>query len=130
MSGFEITGIVFGGFPLLIEGVKYFAGVSANYKEIYGPGRMLDEFRRVLETEETVFNNTVHLLISRAGVRTKSNRPKITERALACLPKQARMGFHRCCIELGQTLEGLEQKFRKYKRDVVGIDPILAMLCH
>ena len=133
MSGFEIAGIVFGGFSILIEGVRYFVDVCANYTEMYGRKRMLAEFRRVLETEETVFNNTLHLLISRAGVRTKStksDRPKITEGVLACLPKQARPGFSRGCIELGQTLKSLERKFQKYQRDAVGIDSILAMLCH
>ena len=135
-AGFEIAGIVFARFSILIEGVRYFVGVSDNYREIYGPGRMLDRFRRVLEIEETVFNNTVHLLISRAGGRhkstksTKSGWPEITEGVLACLPKQTRTDFSRGCIELGQTLETLEQKFRKYPQGLVGVDSILAMLCH
>ena len=128
-TGSEIAGIVFAGFSILIEGVKYFMDVSARFTEKC----MLAEFRRVLETEEIVFDNTVHLLISRAGVRTKStksDRPKITEGVLACLPKQARTGFSRGCIELGQTLESLERKFQDYQQDAVGIDSILAMLCH
>lgn len=130
-SGFEVAGIVLGVlFPLVIDRIKHYADVAKEFRETIRYRRFLEKFMRDLEIEHTVYSNTLHLLMSRAGVNTKSDTVVITARVLARLPKRSRQAFLEGCKNLHQILEELEGNFPQYEKSVVGINFILAKLCH
>lgn len=119
VTGIEAAGLVLGLFPLVIEGIEFYINSTETVKEIMRHKRTLNEFMRELEIEKCIFDNTYYTLEGRAG---GSN----TEGVLPYLPPC----FDDGCQELNTILRNLMENFQKYEQDIVGIDYILARLCH
>lgn len=116
-------------FLLVIDRIRLYTQAPSQFGEAVRYKRLLDEFRRGLETEYTVYSNTLHLLVSRTGLRTKFDTAEITTAVLFCLPKLSRQRFIDGCRILHEVLEELERRFPKYEGGV-GLNSILAKLCH
>lgn len=118
VTGIEAAGLVFGLFPLVIEGIGFYISSAEKVKEMMRHKHTLDKFRRDLETEKCLFDNIYHILESRAGGSNTGVLPYLPP----C--------FDDGCQELNTILRTLMENFQKYEQDVVGIDYILARLCH
>ena len=133
ITGIEVSGLVLGLFPIVIEGIKFYISSAEDFQETVHHKFTLDVLRRELEIEESVYVNTLHKLASRAGIPITPNMVasrKIPAKVLDCLPDYAQKGFAQGCQELNTMLKQLEGKFKKYEQNQVGLNYILAKLCH
>ena len=124
VTGIEAAGLALGLFPLVLEGITIYISSAEKVAEIIRHKRTLNKFRRELEMEKSIFDNTWYILGSRAGVPIKPNvdlPPEILEEVLSCLPPCAVDSFANGCQELITILSGLMGKLGKYEEDMVCI---------
>lgn len=124
ITGIEAAGLVLGLFPIVIEGVQFYTSSAEKFKETRQHKHTLDEFRRELEMEESIFDNIWGTLMSRTGVLGQPNMNGV----FSCLPPYAKKSFINGCQELNTILNELSEKFQRYEQDRQGMGYILAML--
>ena len=124
VTGIEVAGVAFGLFPIVIEGIECYISSAEKVKEMLHHRRTLDEFRRELEMEKSIFDNIRCTLEDRAGVLIEPNMEfpqKIMEEVLSCLPQSAVASFVNGCQELNTILRELTERFQKFEQDMVGV---------
>ena len=123
-TGFEVAGLVLGLFPIVIEGLKSCINSADTVKEMKRYKFTLDQFRRDINMEECIFNNTWDALMIIAGMDPTTIRKQpwsagVENKLLSCLPSSSVESFVAGCQDLHNILAELAQKFIKYEKDKV-----------
>ena len=124
-TGIEAAVITLGLFPLAIKGIEFYINFTQNFKEAKHFKRTLDNFKRDLLIEKSIFGNIWYTLVARAGILIEPKMefsPAIMEEVLSCLPPYAIKSFINGCQELNSILSELTEKFREYEQDRVCLD--------
>ena len=115
-----------------IAGATY-ASATEKGKQMGDHKGTLDDFKRELEMERMIFENTWDTLRIRSGVNVEPNvdpSPEIVQAISSCLLPHAVNTFFNDCQELTTVLTGLKTKLEIYEQDLVGIDYVLIWLYH
>lgn len=129
-TGFEAAGIALALFPIVLELVRMYLSSIQTISELIRHKRTINTFKRELDMEKSIFENTWYTLRNRAGVLVEPNvgSPKICEAVLSCLPPCAVNSFLSGCQELATIMEELKKRLESYTRDVVGLITFIAQL--
>lgn len=142
-TGFEAAGLALALFPFVLEGIAIYQSSAERVAEIIRHKRTLTKFRRDLETEKAIFENTWYKLRIRAGVLVEPNvtesygpeynvqrssrlvravyGPEIVKAVLSCLPPHTADSFLDGCQELTTILTELSERLDKYNQDMVAM---------
>ncbi|TVY82409.1 hypothetical protein LSUE1_G003591 [Lachnellula suecica] len=79
MSGFEVAGVVLGGFPLVIEALKFYAEERGVIKDFFNYQSLIQSLLRQLKREKVTFENSTKCLFYAAIKESDRPVPEVVE---------------------------------------------------